>query len=179
MPRQKCDNARSLARPVAASRSLQCEIMPTWQNCIVAARRFPLFCDSLDRSSLASTTFLLRFLIGLPAFQGEKGRGGRVEQITLGWKRGDNAADDRVCLLIREREEGRFNSIRGEQFWKTGSERGSVDRYSLRGWKIRGWSWEGNQLILIERDSTSSECFEHRRWDTRWYRVIWKVKDDV
>lgn len=51
MPRQKCDNARSLARPVAASRSLQREIMPSWQNCIVAARRFPLFCDSLDRSA--------------------------------------------------------------------------------------------------------------------------------
>lgn len=28
----------------------------------------------------------------------------------LGWKRGDNAADDRVCLLIREREEGWFDS---------------------------------------------------------------------
>lgn len=169
MPRQKCDNARSLARPVAASRSLQREIMPSWQNCIVAARRFPLFCDSLDRPSLASATCLLppvsyRFT----CFSGG-------EPIMLGWKRGDNAADDRVCLLIREQEEGRFNSIRGEQFWKTGS----VDRYSLGGWKIRDWSWEGNQLILIERDSTSSECFEHCRWGTRWYEVIFGTVNDV
>lgn len=39
----------------------------------------------------------------------------RTEPIMLGWKRGDNAADDRVCLLIREREEEgeRFNPIRG------------------------------------------------------------------
>lgn len=35
----------------------------------------------------------------------------------LGWKRGDNAADDRVCLLIRERRRGgTIQSDSREQF---------------------------------------------------------------
>lgn len=173
MPRQKCDNARSLARPVAASRSLQREIMPSWQNCIVAARRFPLFCDSLDRSAcLLLSPVSYRFT----CFSGWGGRRRRrTKPIMLGWKRGDNAADDRVCLLIRERRRGgTIQSDSREQFWKTGSEK-VLSTGIHRGWKIRGWSWEGNQLILIERDSTSAECFEHRRWEM----ILARVKNDV
>lgn len=102
MARQKCDNARSLARPVAASRSLQREIMPSWQNCIVAARRFSRFSAIHSIVSLHNpppSPVSYRFT----CFLEEEGGG---EAIMLGWKRGDNAADDRVCLLIREREEG-------------------------------------------------------------------------
>lgn len=166
MARQKCDNARSLARPVAASRSLQREIMPSWQNCIVAARRFSRFSAIHSIVSLHNPPPPSPVSYRFTCFLEEEGGG---EAIMLGWKRGDNAADDRVCLLIREPPGGGMIRFEGEEFWKTGSGKGSVDRYSLGGWKIRDWSWEGNQLILIERDSTSSECFEHRRSDARWF----------
>lgn len=123
MPRQKCDNARSLARPVAASRSLQREIMPSWQNCIVAARRFPRFLRFTRSFSLppSSSGFLSVYLLflGEGGEEGERGEGGEGGEDRTDYARMETGRQCRgwsrlfVNPWTGEEEGERFNPIRG------------------------------------------------------------------